>query len=122
MSAPSNGVLQASPGYPGGKGTIPFPSPKGEGFTDPLAGTLKGYSGLAPGYSCLKGTLVPLAARDAQLCIENYPGGEMKMIGRDESGAQTILFARHVKLTKTSAQEFLFPAGIVDKSITYAAS
>src|SRR5579859_5619050 len=29
---------------PGGRGKIPLPSPQGEGFTDPLAGTLKGYS------------------------------------------------------------------------------
>src|SRR5579859_3960550 len=29
---------------PGGRGKIPLPSPQGEGFTDPLAGTLKlGY-------------------------------------------------------------------------------
>ena len=39
--APSDGVLRALPGYPGGRGTVPFPSPEGEGFADPLAGTLK---------------------------------------------------------------------------------
>ena len=42
--APSNRVLQASPGYPEGRGKIPFPSPEGEGFTDPLSGTLKYFT------------------------------------------------------------------------------